>query len=49
MKKRDIIVVGLQPYDSAIGSNCINIAEEFAINNRVLYVNYAFDRASLRR
>lgn len=49
MNKRDIIVVGLQPYDSAIGSNCINIADEFALNNRVLYVNYAFDRASLRR
>lgn len=49
MKNRDIIVVGLQPYDSLIGSNCINIAEEFAKNNRVLYVNYAFDRASLKR
>jgi len=49
MKKRDIIVVGLQPYDSAIGSNCINIADEFALNNRVLYINYAFDRASIRR
>ena len=49
MKNRDIIIVGLQPYDSLIGSNCINIAEEFAKNNRVLYVNYAFDRASLKR
>ncbi|MDZ4666345.1 MAG: glycosyltransferase [bacterium] len=49
MKNKDIIVVGLQPYDSLIGSNCINIANEFAKNNRVLYVNYAFDRASLKR
>ncbi|MCF8425926.1 MAG: glycosyltransferase [Bacteroidia bacterium] len=49
MKNRDILVVGLQPYDSLIGSNCINIAEEFALNNRVLYVNYAFDRASIKR
>jgi len=49
MKNKDIIVVGLQPYDSLIGSNCINIADEFAKNNRVLYVNYAFDRSSLKR
>ncbi|MCG9881379.1 MAG: glycosyltransferase family 1 protein, partial [Bacteroidia bacterium] len=49
MKNKDIVVVGLQPYDSLIGSNCINIADEFAKQNRVLYVNYAFDRASLKR
>ncbi len=49
MKNRDIIVVGLQPLDSAIGSNCINIANEFSRHNRVLYVNYAFDRASVKR
>jgi hypothetical protein len=49
MTGRDIIVVGLQPLDSLIGSNCINIAEEFAKNNRVLYVNYPFDKASLKR
>jgi glycosyltransferase involved in cell wall biosynthesis len=42
----DIILVGLQPYDSDIGSNSINIAEEFAKQNRVLYVNYPFDRKS---
>jgi glycosyltransferase involved in cell wall biosynthesis len=42
-------VVGLQPYDSLIGSNCVNIADEFAKNNRVLYVNYAFDRNSIKR
>ena len=49
MKNRDIIITGLQPFDSAIGSNCINIANEFSKHNRVLYVNYAFDRASLKR
>lgn len=49
MENRDIVVVGLQPYDSLIGSNCINIANEFSRKNRVLYVNYAFDRASLKR
>lgn len=44
----DIILVGLQPYDSDIGSNSINIAEEFAKHNRVLYVNYPFDRKSFK-
>ncbi|MBC7381718.1 MAG: glycosyltransferase [Bacteroidia bacterium] len=49
MKNRDIIVVGLQPFDTLIGSNCINIAYMFARDNRVLYVNYAFDRGSFKR
>lgn len=44
---RDIIVVGQQPWDTAIGSNCKNIAIEFAKNNRVLYVNSALDRITL--
>lgn len=44
MRGRDIIVHGLQSLDSRIGSNCINIANEFAKNNRVLYVNYPIDR-----
>ena len=44
MKNRDIIVHGLQSIDSPIGSNCVNIAHEFAKNNRVLYVNYPLDR-----
>jgi len=44
MKNRDIIVVGIQPWDLGIGSNCRNIAEEFSKHNRVLYVNYALDR-----
>ncbi len=45
----DIIVTGLQAFDSAIGSNCINLALEFARKNRVLYVNYPVDRLTLYR
>lgn len=41
---RDFIVIGLQALDSRIGSNCINIAQEIARHNRVLYVNYPLDR-----
>lgn len=44
IQNRDFIVIGLQALDSRIGSNCINIAHEFAKNNRVLYVNYPLDR-----
>ncbi len=49
MKGRDIIVHGLQSLDSIIGSNCINIAEVFAKDNRVLYVNYPIDRLTSYR
>lgn len=49
VKNRDIIVVGLQPWDGEIGSNCKNIAIEFAKHNRVLYVNYPLDRISIKR
>lgn len=41
---RDIIVIGIQPWDIEIGSNCKNIAEEMSKNNRVLYVNAPLDR-----
>lgn len=41
---KDIVVVGLQPWDIGIGSNCKNIAIEFARHNRVLYVNPPVDR-----
>ncbi len=41
---RDIIVVGQQPWDVEIGSNCKNVALEFSKNNRVLYVNSPLDR-----
>jgi glycosyltransferase involved in cell wall biosynthesis len=49
IKNRDIIVVGLAALDSRIGSNVINLAHEFAKNNRVLYVNYPIDRFTLWR
>ncbi|MGY3212330.1 glycosyltransferase [Mucilaginibacter sp. HD30] len=44
LKGRDIIVVGQQPWDVEIGSNCKNIALEFSKHNSVLYVNSALDR-----
>lgn len=46
---RDIIVVGQQPWDVEIGSNCKNIALEFSRHNRVLYVNSPLDRITLYR
>jgi glycosyltransferase involved in cell wall biosynthesis len=45
----DFIVVGLQPWDIKIGSNCKNIAIELAKNNRVLYVNPPLDRVTAFR
>lgn len=41
---RDIVIIGIQPWDIEIGSNCKNIAEEMAKNNRVLYVNSPIHR-----
>ena len=41
---RDIVVVGQQPWDTEIGSNCKNIAAEMSKHNRVLYVNSPLDR-----
>lgn len=49
MKNKDIVVVGIQAWDIEIGSNCKNIASEFAKHNRVLYVNPPLDRATLKR
>lgn len=49
IRDRDIIVVGLQPWDIKIGSNCKNMALEMSRNNRVLYVNRALDRISAFR
>lgn len=49
IKGRDIIVTSLQPWDIEIGSNCKNIALEFARHNRVLYVNSPLDRATIWR
>ncbi len=44
IKGKDIVIVGIQPWDIEIGSNCKNIALEFSKNNRVLYVNPPMDR-----
>lgn len=44
IKGRDIVIVGQQPWDEPIGSNCKNIAIEFSKHNRVLYVNSPLDR-----
>lgn len=40
-------MVGQQPWDVAIGSNCKNIALEFSRHNKVLYVNSPLDRFNL--
>ena len=44
---REIVIVGQQPWDVEIGSNCKNIALEFSRHNRVLYVNSALDRITI--
>lgn len=46
VRNRDIVIIGIQPWDIEIGSNCKNIALEFAKNNRVLYVNPPMDRVT---
>ena len=47
IKNKDIIIVGQQPWDVEIGSNCKNIAIELSKHNRVLYVNSPLDRITL--
>lgn len=44
---QDIIIVGQQPWDVEIGSNCKNIALEMSRHNRVLYINSPLDRITL--
>lgn len=44
---RDFVVFGQQAWDNPIGSNNINISEEIAKDNRVLYVNFPLDRKTL--
>lgn len=46
IKNRDIVIVGQQPWDIDLGSNCKNIAIEFSKANKVLYVNPPLDRIS---
>ncbi|ACU04171.1 glycosyltransferase [Pedobacter heparinus] len=43
----DVIIVGQQPWDTEIGSNCKDIAFELSKTNRVLYVNSAINRITL--
>ncbi|MCH2023747.1 MAG: glycosyltransferase [Saprospiraceae bacterium] len=45
----NIVVFGIQSWDIKIGSNCKNIAMEFAKNNRVLYVSRPIDRINWLR
>lgn len=45
----DIIIVGQQPWDTEIGSNCKDIALELSKTNRVLYINSALNRITLMR
>ncbi len=49
IKNKDIIITGIQSWDIDIGSNCKNIAIEFAKYNRVLYVNSPLDRMTALR
>ncbi len=49
IQNRDIVVIGIQPWDIEIGSNCKNIAVEFARHNRILYVNAPLDRITRRK
>jgi teichuronic acid biosynthesis glycosyltransferase TuaH len=47
IENRDIVVLGLTPFEFDTDSNILNIAFELAKNNRVLFVNRATDRFSL--
>src|SRR5258708_702142 len=49
IRNKDIVAVGLQPWDIKIGSNCKNVAIELARYNRVLYVNAPLDQVALMR
>lgn len=44
MVNQNIVIVGQQPWDTTLGSNCKDIAQEFSKQNRVLYVNTPLDR-----
>lgn len=47
IKGYDIVIVGQQPWDTEIGSNCKDIALELSKHNRVLYVNSPLDRITI--
>ena len=42
-KMHDFVIVGLQPWDVEIGSNCKDIAKELSKKHRVLYINAPLD------
>ncbi len=44
IQDRDIIMIGIQPWDFEIGCNFKDMAYEIARHNRVLYVNRPLDR-----
>jgi hypothetical protein len=44
MVNQNIVIVGQQPWDTMLGSNCKDIALEFSKQNKVLYVNSPLDR-----
>ena len=44
--KYDIVIIGLQPWNISLGSNCIDIAKVFSRFCRVLFVNRATDQRS---
>ncbi len=46
IKNRDIIMIGIQPWDVPIGCNFKNMACVIAKDNRVLYVNRPLDRVT---
>jgi len=44
MHRLNIVIVGQQPWDTDLGSNCKDIALEFSKQNNVLYINTPLDR-----
>ncbi len=49
IRNRNIIIISLQSWDIDIGSNCKDIAKEFAKYNKVLYINSPLDRFTIWR
>jgi teichuronic acid biosynthesis glycosyltransferase TuaH len=49
ISNRDIVMFSFQSWDTEIGSNFKDMAIELAKKNRVLFVNRALDRSSLRK
>ncbi|MCK9204098.1 MAG: glycosyltransferase [Bacteroidales bacterium] len=47
LQNKDIIITGLQPWNFALGSNIANLTLTLSNTNRVLFINYAYDRLTL--